>query len=107
MSTTARVRRVSLHCVRTQASAPGPSPAPADVAARWPIPGPTDDKYTQGVTGVAAGSATYPGAAVLASGAAVLATSGMVRYAGTAADPARRGSFVFAARNATSSAPSL
>jgi ADP-dependent NAD(P)H-hydrate dehydratase / NAD(P)H-hydrate epimerase len=61
----------------------------ADVAARWPIPGPTDDKYTQGVTGVAAGSATYPGAAVLASGAAVLATSGMVRYAGTAADPVR------------------
>jgi ADP-dependent NAD(P)H-hydrate dehydratase / NAD(P)H-hydrate epimerase len=60
-----------------------------DVAARWPIPGPTDDKYTQGVTGVAAGSATYPGAAVLASGAAVLATSGMVRYAGTAADPVR------------------
>jgi hydroxyethylthiazole kinase-like uncharacterized protein yjeF len=61
----------------------------ADVAARWPIPGPTDDKYTQGVTGVAAGSATYPGAAVLASGAAVLATSGMVRFAGTAADPVR------------------
>src|SRR4029078_4256646 len=63
----------------------------ADVAARWPVPGPADDKYTQGVTGVAAGSATYPGAAVLASGAAVLATSGMVRYSGTAADlvPAR------------------
>ena len=61
----------------------------ADVAARWPIPSPTDDKYTQGVTGVAAGSATYPGAAVLASGAAVLATSGMVRFAGTAADPVR------------------
>ncbi len=61
----------------------------ADVAARWPVPGPTDDKYTQGVTGVAAGSATYPGAAVLATGAAVLATSGMVRFAGTAADPVR------------------
>ncbi|MDT7580207.1 MAG: ADP-dependent NAD(P)H-hydrate dehydratase / NAD(P)H-hydrate epimerase [Pseudonocardiales bacterium] len=60
-----------------------------DVAARWPVPGPTDDKYTQGVTGVAAGSATYPGAAVLATGAAVLATSGMVRFAGTAADPVR------------------
>ena len=58
----------------------------ADVAARWPIPGPADDKYTQGVVGVAAGSATYPGAAVLATGAAVLATSGMVRYAGTGAD---------------------
>ena len=60
----------------------------ADVAARWPVPGPADDKYTQGVTGVAAGSATYPGAAVLASGAAVLATSGMVRYSGTAAPDA-------------------
>ena len=57
----------------------------ADVAARWPVPGPKDDKYTQGVTGVLAGSATYPGAAVLCTGAAVAATSGMVRYAGTAA----------------------
>jgi hydroxyethylthiazole kinase-like uncharacterized protein yjeF len=60
-----------------------------DVADRWPVPGPTDDKYTQGVTGVAAGSATYPGAAVLAAGAAVLASSGMVRFAGSAADPVR------------------
>ena len=57
----------------------------ADVSARWPMPGPKDDKYTQGVTGVLAGSATYPGAAVLCTGAAVAATSGMVRYAGTAA----------------------
>ncbi len=57
-----------------------------DVAARWPVPGPADDKYSQGVVGIAAGSATYPGAAVLAAGAAVLATSGMVRYAGTAGD---------------------
>ncbi|OBI97421.1 bifunctional ADP-dependent (S)-NAD(P)H-hydrate dehydratase/NAD(P)H-hydrate epimerase [Mycobacterium alsense] len=56
----------------------------ADVAARWPVPGPHDDKYTQGVTGVMAGSATYPGAAVLCTGAAVAATSGMVRYAGSA-----------------------
>lgn len=56
----------------------------ADVAARWPAPGPHDDKYTQGVTGVMAGSSTYPGAAVLCTGAAVAATSGMVRYAGSA-----------------------
>jgi ADP-dependent NAD(P)H-hydrate dehydratase / NAD(P)H-hydrate epimerase len=56
----------------------------ADVAARWPVPGPHDDKYTQGVTGVMAGSSTYPGAAVLCTGAAVAATSGMVRYAGGA-----------------------
>jgi hydroxyethylthiazole kinase-like uncharacterized protein yjeF len=57
----------------------------ADVVARWPVPGPKDDKYTQGVTGILAGSATYPGAAVLCTGAAVAATSGMVRYAGSAA----------------------
>jgi len=56
----------------------------ADVAARWPAPGPRDDKYTQGVTGILAGSASYPGAAVLCTGAAVAATSGMVRYAGSA-----------------------
>ncbi|BBY22569.1 NAD(P)H-hydrate dehydratase [Mycobacterium stomatepiae] len=55
----------------------------ADVAARWPVPGPHDDKYTQGVTGILAGSSTYPGAAVLCTGAAVAATSGMVRYAGS------------------------
>jgi hydroxyethylthiazole kinase-like uncharacterized protein yjeF len=55
-----------------------------DVAARWPVPGPHDDKYTQGVTGVMAGSSTYPGAAVLCTGAAVAATSGMVRYSGSA-----------------------
>lgn len=56
-----------------------------DVAARWPVPGPADDKYSQGVTGVMAGSSIYPGAAVLCTGAAVAATSGMVRYAGSAA----------------------
>lgn len=51
----------------------------------WPAPGPRDDKYTQGVTGILAGSAAYPGAAILCAGAAVAATSGMVRYAGSAA----------------------
>lgn len=56
-----------------------------DVDARWPRPGARDDKYSQGVTGVLAGSSTYPGAAILCTGAAVAATSGMVRYAGTAA----------------------
>lgn len=61
----------------------------SDVAARWPIPGPSDDKYSQGVVGVAAGSSVYPGAAVLATGAAVLATSGMVRFAGSAAPGVR------------------
>ena len=57
-----------------------------DVGALWPIPGPADDKYTQGVVGVAAGSAQYPGAAVLCTGAAVAATAGMVRYAGSGND---------------------
>lgn len=54
----------------------------ADAGALWPVPGPADDKYTQGVTGVIAGSHTYPGAAILCAGAAVAATSGMVRYVG-------------------------
>ncbi|MEH3156414.1 MAG: NAD(P)H-hydrate dehydratase [Gordonia paraffinivorans] len=58
----------------------------ADVAQEWPIPGPSDDKYTQGVVGVIAGSDRYPGAAVLCSSAAVAATSGMVRYVGSAHD---------------------
>jgi len=61
----------------------------ADVAARWPVPGPSDDKYSQGVVGIAAGSDVYPGAAVLATGAAVLATSGLVRFAGSAAPGVR------------------
>lgn len=58
---------------------------PMSIGAEWPVPGPADDKYTQGVTGIVAGSARYPGAAVLCTGAAVAATSGMVRYVGTAA----------------------
>ncbi|MGH3915344.1 MAG: NAD(P)H-hydrate dehydratase [Pseudonocardiaceae bacterium] len=60
-----------------------------EVGALWPKPGPTSDKYSQGVLGIAAGSADYPGAAVLCAGAAVLTTSGMVRFAGTAADAVR------------------
>jgi ADP-dependent NAD(P)H-hydrate dehydratase / NAD(P)H-hydrate epimerase len=61
----------------------------AEIGALWPVPGPASDKYNQGVVGIAAGSADYPGAAVLCTGAAVLATSGMVRFAGTAADVVR------------------
>jgi hydroxyethylthiazole kinase-like uncharacterized protein yjeF len=61
------------------------TPTAAEIGAHWPMPGPTDDKYSQGVVGVIAGSARYPGAGVLCAGAAVAATSGMVRYAGTAA----------------------
>ncbi|MFE6925072.1 NAD(P)H-hydrate dehydratase [Nocardia sp. NPDC057663] len=55
---------------------------PAVIGAQWPVPRATDDKYSQGVVGVCAGSATYPGAGVLSTGAAVAATSGLVRYVG-------------------------
>ncbi|TWS23443.1 NAD(P)H-hydrate dehydratase [Tsukamurella sputi] len=58
----------------------------ADLAALWPVPGPADDKYSLGVLGIVAGSEAYPGAAVLATGAAIRASSGMVRYAGTAGE---------------------
>jgi hydroxyethylthiazole kinase-like uncharacterized protein yjeF len=57
----------------------------ADVAVRIRPPHAGDDKYTQGVVGVVAGSPTYPGAAVLCTGAALRARPGLVRYAGTAA----------------------
>jgi len=74
------------------ANRPAPSdgpPAPrirrleaADVAASWPIPGPSDHKYTRGVVGVIAGTNLFPGAAILTCSAAVLAGAGMVRYQG-------------------------
>jgi hydroxyethylthiazole kinase-like uncharacterized protein yjeF len=51
-----------------------------------PAPGPADDKYTRGVVGISAGSAGYPGAAILCTGAARHVTAGMVRYAGPAAE---------------------
>lgn len=54
----------------------------ADVAARLPVPRGEASKYTRGVLGVVAGSDAYPGAAVLATGGAVRAGAGMVRYAG-------------------------
>lgn len=81
------------HCGRVELVDIGLAPGEAslraltasEVGARWPVPGASDDKYTQGVVGVVAGSARYPGAGVLCAGAAVTATSGMVRYAGTAA----------------------
>jgi hydroxyethylthiazole kinase-like uncharacterized protein yjeF len=59
--------------------------AAADVAALVPVPGPDDDKYTRGVVGVAAGSARYTGAAVLATAAAAHGPAGLVRYVGGAA----------------------
>ncbi|MGC4934183.1 NAD(P)H-hydrate dehydratase [Gordonia sp. DT30] len=56
----------------------------AEVAEAWPIPGTHDDKYTQGVVGVIAGSHRFPGAAILSTGGAVTATSGMTRFVGSA-----------------------
>lgn len=49
-------------------------------------PGPDSDKYTRGVVGVVAGSAQYPGAALLCTGSARLGGVGAVRYAGHAKD---------------------
>ena len=54
-----------------------------DVAALWPVPVASDDKYSRGVLGVVAGGESYPGAAVLSVTAAVEAGCGMVRYVGT------------------------
>ncbi|MFF1745542.1 NAD(P)H-hydrate dehydratase [Streptomyces mirabilis] len=58
----------------------------ADVAARLPVPGAESDKYRRGVVGIAAGSARYPGAAVLAVSGALRGGAGAVRYVGPAAD---------------------
>ncbi|MEP6598773.1 MAG: NAD(P)H-hydrate dehydratase [Actinomycetota bacterium] len=58
----------------------------ADVADLLAGPGPGEDKYSRGVAGVVAGSSQYPGAGVLATGAALLGGAGMVRYLGLAPD---------------------
>lgn len=60
---------------------------PADVAPLLPAPAAESDKYRRGVVGVAAGSARYPGAAVLAVGGALRGGAGAVRYAGPASGP--------------------
>jgi hydroxyethylthiazole kinase-like uncharacterized protein yjeF len=54
----------------------------ADVGALLPSGSRGSDKFSRGVLGVAAGSQTYTGAAVLAVGAAIRAGAGMVRFAG-------------------------
>jgi hydroxyethylthiazole kinase-like uncharacterized protein yjeF len=59
-------------------------PEEADVAEWWPRPGPASEKYSRGVVGVATGSRTYPGAAVLSVAGALAGPTGMVRYAGGA-----------------------
>src|SRR5690606_19295571 len=56
----------------------------ADAAALVPLRPAESDKYRRGVVGVAAGSARYPGAAVLAVAGALRGGAGAVRYAGPA-----------------------
>ncbi|GGZ90838.1 NAD(P)H-hydrate dehydratase [Streptomyces echinoruber] len=56
----------------------------ADVARLLPAPAAESDKYRRGVVGVAAGSARYPGAAVLAVSGALRGGAGAVRYVGPA-----------------------
>ncbi|MGW1377706.1 NAD(P)H-hydrate dehydratase [Streptomyces sp. NPDC002446] len=58
----------------------------ADVAELLPRPSAESDKYRRGVVGVVAGSARYPGAAVLAVAGALRGGAGAVRYVGPAAD---------------------
>ncbi|MGW1275047.1 NAD(P)H-hydrate dehydratase, partial [Streptomyces sp. NPDC002491] len=58
----------------------------ADTAALLPTPGGESDKYRRGVVGIAAGSARYPGAAVLAVAGALRGGAGAVRYVGPAGD---------------------
>ncbi|GAA1388967.1 NAD(P)H-hydrate epimerase [Luteococcus peritonei] len=56
--------------------------APGDIAQRWPLPGPTSDKYSRGVVGIDTGSVHYPGAAVLGTVGALHAGAGMIRFCG-------------------------
>ncbi|MGZ4454754.1 MAG: NAD(P)H-hydrate epimerase [Nocardioides sp.] len=58
---------------------------PEDVAALLPRPGAQAQKYTRGVVGIRAGSATYPGAGLLSVAGAASGLCGMVRYVGDAA----------------------
>ncbi len=58
---------------------------PADVAALLPRPDQDAQKYSRGVVGVRAGSATYPGAGLLSVAGAACGLAGMVRYVGDAA----------------------
>ncbi|MGX2996768.1 NAD(P)H-hydrate dehydratase [Streptomyces sp. JNUCC 64] len=57
-----------------------------DVARLLPVPDGESDKYRRGVVGVVAGSARYPGAAVLAVAGALRGGAGAVRYVGRSAD---------------------
>ncbi|WP_031171636.1 bifunctional ADP-dependent NAD(P)H-hydrate dehydratase/NAD(P)H-hydrate epimerase [Streptomyces durhamensis] len=58
----------------------------AEVARLLPVPVAESDKYRRGVVGIAAGSARYPGAAVLAVSGALRGGAGAVRYVGPAGE---------------------
>jgi len=58
---------------------------PEDVAALLPRPDGDAQKYTRGVVGIRAGSARYPGAALLSVAGAASGLCGMVRYVGETA----------------------
>jgi ADP-dependent NAD(P)H-hydrate dehydratase / NAD(P)H-hydrate epimerase len=62
---------------------------PEDVARLLPRPAPDAQKYTRGVVGVRAGSAQYPGAALLSVAGANSGLCGMVRYVGEVATRVR------------------
>lgn len=55
---------------------------PDDVRRLLPVPDGQAHKYTRGVVGVRAGSAAYPGAALLSVAGASCGLAGMVRYVG-------------------------
>lgn len=57
-----------------------------EAEALLPVAGAADSKYSNGVLGIAAGSAEYPGAAVLCTGGAIRLRPGMVRFAGASKD---------------------
>ncbi|MEU8889280.1 NAD(P)H-hydrate dehydratase [Streptomyces sp. NPDC048442] len=58
----------------------------AEVAGLLPLPAAESDKYRRGVVGIVAGSARYPGAAVLAVAGALHGGAGAVRYVGRGGD---------------------
>jgi len=75
----------AVHLVDLGLSLPPPAVEalqPDDVAALLPRPAQQAQKYGRGVVGVRAGSATYPGAALLSVGGADVGLTGMVRYVG-------------------------
>jgi hydroxyethylthiazole kinase-like uncharacterized protein yjeF len=53
-----------------------------DVRRVYPVPRGESDKYSRGVLGLMAGSAQYPGAAVIAASGALAGPIGMLRYVG-------------------------